>query len=77
MAWTSGSLKVVKLKKIPSTPVRSNWVSVQLTMVSANDCAMAPALVARSMATAEDEWHDHRRLVGAGISTQRRGHLAS
>ena len=34
-----------KLPKITGAPLRSSWVSAQPAIVSAKDCAMAPALV--------------------------------
>ena len=65
-----------KLPKITGAPGRSSWVSAQPAMVSAQRLGDGAGIGHRPHGAAEDEGHDHRRLVGAGIGAQRRGHGA-
>lgn len=48
-----------KLPKITSAPLPSNCVSAQSAMVSAKDCAMAPALVTGPIAPPRMKGQDH------------------
>jgi hypothetical protein len=65
-----------KLPKITGAPGRSSCVSAQPAIVSASALRDGAGVGDRPHRAAQDEGHDHRRLIGAGIGAQGPRHRA-